>query len=186
MTAWPGERALHGGADPVPLGGAGATQGGPGALWLCGKHFVGPDPEAALARTGTTVVVCLCERGELNARYPEYTDWLRANQPHRALWAPIPDLGVPPPDQRDELLAEMAGRLRSGQRLLLHCGAGLGRAGTLAAAVLITLGMELDQATTVVAGQRPMAGAQSAVQAEFLVQLAQERRSGAGGRRGLP
>ncbi len=168
MTAWPGERALHGGADPIPLPAA----AGPGRLWLCGKHFVAPDPDAALARTGTTTVICLCELGELSSRYPDYVDWLRSSQPSRALWFPVADLSVPAADHRDELLGELQRRLRTGERLLMHCGAGLGRAGTLAVALLITAGVELGEAAARVAGQRPMAGPQSPVQSDFLVELA--------------
>ena len=171
MTAWPGERALHGGADEIPLDGAA------GELWLCGKNFVGPDPEAALARTGTTAVICLCERPELEHRYSGYVAWLQANAPTRALWFPVPDLAVPTAAERDLLLSELHRRLSAGQRLLLHCGAGIGRAGTMAIAVLITRGVDLAEAAALVAACRPMAGAQSPDQAEFLAELERDWRS---------
>ena len=61
------ERSRTGGIDEVPVP-------GPGRVWLCGKHFIGPDPEVALERTGAAVVVCLNERGELEDRYPEYVE----------------------------------------------------------------------------------------------------------------
>jgi len=177
VTAWPGERALHGGADAIPLtrgahllGEPAGVEQVPGALWLCGKHFVGPDPEAALRRVGATTVVCLCQRHELASRYPDYVTWLRDNQPDRALWSPIPDLGVPAEVERDELLGGLVDRLAAGEGLLLHCGAGLGRAGTLAAALLVVLGFEAAEASAVVAAHRPMAGPQSLEQAEWLAE----------------
>ena len=61
-TGWPGARARDGGIDRLPLPDTA------GALWLCGKHVVGPDPVAALARVDATTIVCLNERYELDDR----------------------------------------------------------------------------------------------------------------------
>src|SRR5579864_7888125 len=104
MTTRPGERSSNGGVDEVtlPVGG--------GRLWLCGKHFIGPDPEAALERVEATAVVCLCEAAELLDRYPNYVGWLRANQPARALWYPVADLDAPDPQGAIELVDELRSR----------------------------------------------------------------------------
>ena len=51
-------RSLNGGVDELPLPEI------PGRLFLCGKHFIGPDPVAATARIGATTVVCLNQRYE--------------------------------------------------------------------------------------------------------------------------
>ena len=83
MSPWLDERSRNGGIDEVPVP-------GPGRLWLCGKHFIGPDPEVALERTGAAVVVCLNERDELEDRYPEYVDWLLHTAADRAIWFPLP------------------------------------------------------------------------------------------------
>lgn len=166
MSGWPGGRSRDGGADEIPL-----RRGG-GRLWLCGKHFVGPDPEAALARVGATVVVCLNEVDELADRYPEYVTWLRANQPERALWHPVPDLHAPDVADALDLLAELRARLAAGDSLLMHCGAGIGRAGTVAAGLLITLGVSLPEAVAHVGAHRPMAGPEAGAQTELLRALA--------------
>jgi protein-tyrosine phosphatase len=163
---WPGERALTGGVDRIPL----STPGG--ALWLCGKRFVGPDPEAALAQTATTTVVCLCESHELSSRYPAYVTWLRSNQPARALWFPVADLDGPPLAEGRSALADLGQRVGQGERLLMHCGAGIGRAGTMATGLLITLGADPAAAAALVAAHRPMAGPQSSAQVDFLAALA--------------
>ena len=42
VPRWPTGRSADGGLDRVPL------PFGTGALWMCGKHRVGPDPEAVL------------------------------------------------------------------------------------------------------------------------------------------
>ena len=49
------DRSRHGGVDEIPL------PAGDGRLWLCGKHFVGPDVEDAIRQVGATTVVCLNE-----------------------------------------------------------------------------------------------------------------------------
>jgi hypothetical protein len=143
-----------------------------GRLWLCGKHFVGPDPDLALERTGAAAIVCLNERGELYSRYPEYVDWLKANlATGRAMWHPIPDLHVPAVEVIEPFIDELHGRLAAGEGLLVHCGAGIGRAGTVAAALLLRMGASLDEALAVVAASRPSAGPQTSEQADLLADL---------------
>jgi protein-tyrosine phosphatase len=166
MSGWPSERSRHGGVDEIPLRWIG------GRLWLCGKHFVGPDPEGALAGTGASAVVCLCEEHELADRYPDYVRWLREQSPTRAIWSPIPDLHAPTVDGATLLVARLRGRLDAGEGLLMHCGAGIGRAGTMAAAVLMSTGMARTDAVTLVAACRPMAGPEAGAQAALLESLA--------------
>lgn len=145
---------------------------GPGRLWLCGKHFVAPDPERALAHVGATTVVCLNERAELLDRYPAYVEWLDRNQPGRAVWQPIADLNAPDVDTAGMLLAELRRRVARGDVLLVHCGAGIGRAGTIAAGLLVTMGTPLATALATVAAHRTMAGPEAGAQADLLAALA--------------
>lgn len=166
LAEWLSERSRNGGVDEIPLPIA------TGRLWLCGKHFVGPDPERALERTGASTLVCLNERSELDDRYPDYVNWLLSNAPKRAIWFPIPDLHAPTVRAAAPLLDELRKRLDVGDSVLLHCGAGIGRAGTIAVALLVTLGMPLDAATQTVADHRPGAGPEAGVQADLLVALA--------------
>lgn len=166
---WRRERSRNGGADRIPL------PGGTGGLWLCGKHFIGPDPEEALRKTGATTVVCLSQAPEIADRYPDYVAWLTANQPVRAVWHPVPDLHAPHLDEAVELVRALHDRVVTGEVLLVHCGAGIGRAGTIAAALLITMGDTLDAALTVVAANRPMAGPEAGVQRALLEALDAQR-----------
>jgi protein-tyrosine phosphatase len=165
-AAWPGERGRDGGIDAVPLP---AT---PGRLWLCGKHVTGPDPEAALARVGATTIVCLNERYELEDRYPAYVEWLQAHRGDDAVWFPIPDLHAPSVDQLLPLLEDLRTRIDQGEGILLHCGAGVGRAGTVAACLLMTLDVDRDEALHVVATHRPLAGPEAGAQRELIDALA--------------
>jgi protein-tyrosine phosphatase len=122
-----------------------------------------------VAVVGADQVVCLCEREELEDRYPAYVDWLEAEGPSgRALWFPVPDLHAPPVDQVMPFLDRLAASLASGDRLLMHCGAGIGRAGTFAAAVLVHLGASRAEAVAAVAAARPLAGPEAGAQGDLL------------------
>jgi protein-tyrosine phosphatase len=167
-VSWPSERSRTGAVDEIPLPHTS------GRLWLAGKHFVGPDPEAALARVDGDVVVCLNEEHELDDRYPAYVAWLRANEPGRALWWPVPDLHAPGLDEARRLLGLLRARLDDGATLLVHCGAGIGRAGTTAVGVLLSLGMSLHDALDVVAAHRPMAGPEVGAQRDLVEALAEQ------------
>ncbi len=163
---WRSERLRNGGFDRVPVAGA------DGGLWLAGKHFVGPDPEQALDRTGAAVLVCLNEAHELGDRYPDYVAWLRSAGP-RARWNPVPDLGAPAVELATAWATAVSADLDAGRSVLVHCGAGMGRAGTLAAAVLIVRGLTVDEAVAVVAAARPGAGPEAGAQSDLLARIAE-------------
>jgi protein-tyrosine phosphatase len=161
-----GERSWHGGCDEIPL------PRGPGRLWLCGKRFVAEGPEEALAAVDGTGILCLCERHELEERYPSYVVWLSSESEERATWFPIPDFHAPDLDDAVPFLAALRARIELGERLIMHCGAGIGRSGTMAAALLMGLGTDRLAATSWVAAHRPMAGPEVGAQQSFLVELA--------------
>lgn len=166
--AWMLDRSRHGAIDEVPT----AT---PGRLWLCGKHLVGPDPAAVTEALRLDRVVCLNQEHELVDRYPDYVRWLRADPSHR-WWHPIPDLGAPPLDVFADLVQRIDTHLQAGESLLVHCGAGIGRAGTTAAGVRIAGGDRVDDAVAVVAAARPMAGPEAGPQRDVLAAFALTRR----------
>jgi protein-tyrosine phosphatase len=160
------DRWRDGGVDQVPVASS------PGQLWLCGKHAVGADPEAALARIGGDgTIVCLNQRGELEDRYPEYVAWLQEHDGARALWFPVPDLHAPALDELRPLLDEIGKRLADGGHVLVHCGAGIGRAGTVAVCLLMEHGAGRDEALALVARHRPMAGPEVGAQRELVDEL---------------
>jgi protein-tyrosine phosphatase len=164
---WPADRSRDGGIDEIPL-----PEGQPGRLFLCGKHAIGPDPEALLARVGATTVVCLNETYELDGRYPDYVAWLAANAPARATHHPIADLHAPGVDDLSALVDQLRKRLDAGEGLVVHCGAGIGRSGTIAVALLVSMGVALEEALATVRAHRPMAGPEVGAQSEVLAAFA--------------
>jgi protein-tyrosine phosphatase len=104
--------------------------------------------------------------------YPTYVDWLRANAGARAVWFQIHDLHAPPLAVMRPFLAGLVERLRDGEHLLVHCGAGIGRAGTTAVCLLMLLGHEADEALRIVADNRPMGGPEVGAQRDLVNDLA--------------
>jgi protein-tyrosine phosphatase len=160
------ERSRNGGLDRIPVPGSN------GSLWLCGKHLIGADHEVVIERSGASLVVCLTERHELADRFPAYVAWLDSCDP-RAHWTPVHDLGAPDIEITHRLVATIDAMLAVDADVLVHCGAGIGRAGTVAAAVLVGRGHDVDEAIDHVGHHRPGAGPEAGAQRQLLESLAE-------------
>lgn len=93
-------------------------------------------------------IICLATPEEIRLKSPRYADVLKFD---KNIWRqrmfPIPNFGVPPDKQAFfQLAAELAKELISGKKLLIHCGGGIGRSGTLAIGLLIALGIRAEKA----------------------------------------
>jgi protein-tyrosine phosphatase len=139
-----------------------------GRLWLCGKHYVAPNVELVRERHAINKVVCLVLPRELHERYPDYMQWHRDNAGGAGLWFPIDDLSYPPLQECAEFVEGLVFDLGNATNLLVHCAAGIGRAGTTAVAICMLLGMSPDDALTHVRSHRPMAGPEAGAQDEFI------------------
>lgn len=135
----------------------GLPGGIPGGLYLDGMPGRTRPLECVwgeLRRERIDLIVCLADLAEVRAKSLAYSVAIQAKTvpcAHRVL--AIPDWGVPRDRQAFWALAmEVAARLRAGERVLVHCGAGIGRTGAFAISVLLALG-------------EPRPGAQQAVQA---------------------
>jgi protein-tyrosine phosphatase len=157
-------RSRGGGAPPravdLPLG-------VPGSLWLHAMPGRAEPVDAlwAWARdVGLDAIVCLAGDGEIAARSPAYAEALAAgNGPCAIERLAIPDFGVPDDAEAFAgLAARIATRLREGRRVLIHCGAGIGRTGTLAVCVLLAMGYTRAAAEAAVraSGSHPETAAQ--------------------------
>ena len=143
-----------------------------GHLYATAFAVTGPDPAVALEDVGAEVMVCLLTDPEIAMRYPNYPAWLADPAPHQALHVPMVDQGVADDNTVRELVAEINGHLDEGTGVMVHCGAGYGRAGIVCISVLTSRGMDLEQAVTAVRAARPAAGPQSHSQEAQITRLA--------------
>jgi hypothetical protein len=156
---------IDGGIHEIPLDAA------VGRMWLCGKHFIAPNVDKVREQHSIDRVVCLVEEHELIGRYDPYVRWHTRSAGTAGLWFPIPDLSYPSLDAALGFIQELSEYVCNTGSILVHCAAGIGRAGTTATAVLMTLGMDMHEAIHHVRMHRPMAGPESGTQMEFIHQL---------------
>jgi len=118
----------------------------PDRLLACAYPW-GPDGLASLAERGISVVVNLHERGH----DPERLARLGLTQIH----LPVPDFTAPTADQLARGVRAINQALAAGQRVAVHCAAGLGRTGTLLACYLVSTGLEPEAAIARIREVRP-------------------------------
>ncbi len=157
---------MAGGIHRIPVPGA------PGRLFATAFAVTGPDPAAALDDVGAGVMVCLLTETEIAMRYPDYPAWLADPDPHQAIHVPMIDQGVTGDDTFRQLIGTVNRHLDQGTGVMVHCGAGYGRAGIVCISVLTSRGMDLEDAVTAVRAARPAAGPQSESQQAQITRMA--------------
>jgi ADP-ribosyl-[dinitrogen reductase] hydrolase len=169
--------------DPIRIAelSAGPGRGRVGICFCPGKHdahaMSGPwDRDLALDLDairdwGAAAVVTLVEQQELRLLRVERLgeEVIRRDM----AWFHLPILDVSIPDAAFERRWETAGAtlrslLRGGENVLVHCRGGLGRAGTIAARLLVELGAEPAAAIRQVRAARPGA-IETAEQARYVL-----------------
>jgi len=107
-----------------------------------------------IARCKIECVIRLASLGEVRRKSPDYALAIETNQlPWIEEAFPVPDFDAPKGNDLPrflELARNVANHLINGKHILIHCGAGIGRTGTLAICILILLGMRPEKAEAVV------------------------------------
>lgn len=143
-----------------------------GKLWLTSILEAAPQPDHILNTVDACLLVCLAEESEVLKQGVGYEQWLRANERDRALWFPIRNYGARDIEVVWPVVDTIAARIRSGQGVVMHCFHGHGRAGTVAVAVLVALGVSQDAAVAAVAAGRQHAGPGGAAQWDLVEAVA--------------
>jgi atypical dual specificity phosphatase len=118
----------------------------PDRVLACG-YPRGADGLARLADQGVGVVVNLHERAHEPARL--------ARSGLCEVHLPVPDFTAPTLDQLSQGVEAIRRALAADHRVAVHCGAGLGRTGTLLACYLVSTGLTPDAAIERVRANRP-------------------------------
>lgn len=166
--------------DEVPAGQAGGLIGITFCPGKCGSSLGGSRWERDLgadldviALWRSAAVVTLIEDHEFDML--GVTQLGRLVQGRGIAWHHMPIVDVQPPDARFEAAwltsgPDLLAILRGGARVLVHCRGGLGRAGTVAARLLVELGVAPFQAIERVRQARPGA-IETAQQRDYVLNL---------------
>ena len=124
-----------------------------GFTWVEKPHLAGlAYPESAadlswLRRNGIQILVTLTES-------PVRRDWVNETG-LLVVNVPVPDMEAPTDRQLDHILDTIRKANASGMGVAVHCGAGLGRTGTVLAAYLVANGESPREAIAAVRELRP-------------------------------
>jgi protein-tyrosine phosphatase len=139
------------------------------------------DDLAKIKECGVQIIVCLLEWSEM--KMLGITDYPKLAKEAGIIFyhVPIRDRGCPLKSEVDALLPLIVNQLLQNRTILIHCSAGLGRAGTVSACCLTRFGLDGKTAINTVRERRPGA-IQTEKQEEFVLDYCRKTSSIGNGR----
>jgi len=129
-----------------------------------GRQETLDDAWTEITRLGISALVCLAPIDEIREKSPQYAEALEQATVPCTVWrCPICDYQGPADDSTFvEAVTRTAYSLQAGDRVLVHCGAGIGRTGMFAVATLMALAVAEHEARkrVMAAGSNPERSAQ--------------------------
>lgn len=113
---------------------------------VAASGMIEPRDVPDLAEIGIGAILSLTERNPFPDGPPD-------GVAHRHV--PIADFSAPSPGDLDRAVGFLREQDETGRPVLVHCGAGLGRTGTVIACFLVSEGVEPDRAIEIVRRARP-------------------------------
>ncbi len=153
---------------------------------ISGNLWAGPLPDRrrlgflttqleALVAAGVQRVVCLIPEMDLLGRYgvPQYPEEAKRLFGDGACFLDVANYAVPRADGHfEQAIRDVSDSLQRGEGVLVHCGAGCGRAGMFVACVLVHFGMDPTQAIRTFRQHRTC-GPETASQVAYVFRYAQ-------------
>jgi protein-tyrosine phosphatase len=123
------------------------------------NHVPFIEDETEILEKEITTVLRLSANDETEVKSSEYRYAIKSkNLKWKEIYYPVEDFSAPDNVKSySELVETILKILKSGEKVLVHCGAGIGRTGTFSIALLYKLGFNTDNAYRIVAhaGSRP-------------------------------
>ena len=122
-----------------------------------------------LKRKGVTIVLSMLAYDEMAQLGVQNEESFCEAQAVRFLSYPIQDFGLPNLNTFAALIDRVTGMLQAGEHVVVHCRAGIGRSGMVAACVLVALGQNAKDAIKTVSQARGVSIPDTVEQGRFIV-----------------